>query len=65
VTGALVAANLGYPWGFYFFCAVALLAVLAMVVVPRNLEHRDGSAVTVGRHPAEHIDPEIDKEATS
>jgi len=65
ITGALVAANLGYPWGFYFFCAVALLAVLAMVVVPRNLEHRDGSAVTVGRQPAEHIDPEIDKEATS
>lgn len=41
VTGALVTAGLGYPWGFYFFCAVALLAVVAMVVVPRGMESRD------------------------
>lgn len=38
ITGGLVAAGLGYPWGFYFFCVVALLAVLAMLVVPRHLE---------------------------
>lgn len=41
VTGALVTAGLGYPWGFYFFCAIALLAVVAMVVVPRGMEARD------------------------
>ena len=47
ITGALVAAGLGYPWGFYFFCAVALLAVLAMLIVPRNLENRAGAAAAV------------------
>ncbi len=40
VTGVLVTAGLGYPWGFYFFGAVALLAVVAMVVVPRGMESR-------------------------
>jgi len=40
VTGGLVTAGLGYPWGFYFFCAVALLAVVAMVAVPRGMESR-------------------------
>ena len=40
VTGALVTADLAYPWGFYFFAGVALLAVVAMVVVPRGLEAR-------------------------
>ena len=40
VTGALVTADLAYPWGFYFFAVVALLAVAAMVVVPRGLEER-------------------------
>ncbi len=45
VTGALLTAGLGYPWGFYFFCAIALLAVVAMLVVPRGLESRsDDSA---------------------
>ncbi len=47
VTGALVAAGLGYPWGFYFFCAVALLAVLAMLIVPRHLENRAGATADV------------------
>ena len=47
VTGALVAVGLGYPWGFYFFCAVALLAVLAMLIVPRHLENRAGATADV------------------
>lgn len=38
ITGALVAGGLAYPWGFYFFGAVALVAVLAMAIVPRHLE---------------------------
>ncbi|WP_422936694.1 MFS transporter [Sinomonas sp. P47F7] len=35
VTGALVAANAAYPWGFYLFAAAALVAVAALVFVPR------------------------------
>lgn len=48
VTGGLVTAGLGYPWGFNFFCAVALLAVIAMVAVPRGMEARadDGESST-------------------
>ncbi len=38
ITGALVTAGVAYPWGFYFFSLVALLAVGAMLVVPRGLE---------------------------
>ncbi len=60
ITGALVAAGLGYPWGFYFFCAVALLAVLAMVIVPRHLENRGGATVT-----ADTDRPLADEETTS
>ncbi|GAB3309462.1 MFS transporter [Epidermidibacterium keratini] len=37
VTGALVAAGLGYPWGFYFFAAVAVLGLVAMFTVPRSI----------------------------
>ncbi len=38
VTGALVTAGIAYPWGFYFFSGVAVLAVAAMATVPRHLE---------------------------
>jgi MFS family permease len=38
ITGALVTAGIAYPWGFYFFSGVAVLAVLAMAAVPRGLE---------------------------
>lgn len=34
ITGALVANGLGHPWGFYFFALVAVLAVIAVVVLP-------------------------------
>lgn len=34
VTGALVVAGIAHPWGFYFFAAVAVLGMLAMLVVP-------------------------------
>ena len=49
VTGALVTAGLGYPWGFYFFCAVALLAVGAMIVVPRGMEQREAARPLASR----------------
>jgi AAHS family benzoate transporter-like MFS transporter len=34
VTGALVAAGVGHPWGFYFFAAVAVLAFVAVLTLP-------------------------------
>ncbi|MEW2288076.1 aromatic acid/H+ symport family MFS transporter [Streptomyces sp. NPDC047841] len=34
VTGALVSAGVGHPWGFYFFAAVAVLAFLAVLTLP-------------------------------
>ncbi|MEU5692025.1 MFS transporter [Actinosynnema sp. NPDC020468] len=36
LTGALVTAGVAYPWGFYFFAAVAVLG-LAAVLVLRNV----------------------------
>ncbi|MET1022208.1 MAG: aromatic acid/H+ symport family MFS transporter [Arthrobacter sp.] len=36
VTGALVAAGIAYPWGFYVFAAAAVLAVLALAFVPQT-----------------------------
>ncbi len=53
VTGALLTAGLGYPWGFYFFCVIALLAVVAMLVVPRGMESRpDDAAGLPGVQPS-------------
>ena len=53
VTGALVTAGLGYPWGFYFFCFVALLAVGAMLAVPRGMEQRGAAGpLAFGAAPA-------------
>ena len=43
ITGALVTAGIAYPWGFYVFSGVAVLAVLAMIAVPRRLE-QEGEA---------------------
>lgn len=37
--GALVTAGIAYPWGFYAFAAAAVIAVLALTVVPAHLEH--------------------------
>ena len=37
VTGALVAAGIAYPWGFYVFAAAAVLAVLALAFVPQTI----------------------------
>ncbi|MEV5149848.1 aromatic acid/H+ symport family MFS transporter [Streptomyces sp. NPDC052727] len=34
VTGALVSAGIGHPWGFYFFATVAVLAFLAVLTLP-------------------------------
>ncbi|MFF9408573.1 MFS transporter [Streptomyces anandii] len=35
ITGALVTAGIGHPWGFYFFAAVAVLGFLAVLTLPR------------------------------
>ena len=37
VTGSLVAAGIAYPWGFYVFGGAALLAVVALLTVPRAI----------------------------
>lgn len=34
ITGALVAAGWGHPWGFYFFALVGVLAVAAVATLP-------------------------------
>lgn len=36
VTGGLVQAGLGHPWGFYVFALVALLALGAIAIVPAH-----------------------------
>jgi len=36
ITGALVSAGWGHPWGFYFFAAVAVLAVAAVMTLPQR-----------------------------
>ncbi|TQK71043.1 aromatic acid/H+ symport family MFS transporter [Nocardioides sp. SLBN-35] len=38
ITGALVTADLAYPWGFYVFAFVAVLAAVAIVVIPQRFE---------------------------
>ncbi|MFI2645395.1 MFS transporter [Streptomyces sp. NPDC018610] len=39
ITGALVTAGIGHPWGFYFFAAVAVLGFAAVLTLPRRAEN--------------------------
>ncbi len=39
VTGVLVGRNMGHPWGFYVFAAVAVLAVVALAPMPSRPIH--------------------------
>ncbi|MFF8941630.1 MFS transporter [Streptomyces sp. NPDC014864] len=53
ITGALVAAGIGHPWGFYFFATVAVLGFLAVLTLPRGAEHtRVESAPAQAAEPA-------------
>lgn len=45
VTGALVVAGIAYPWGFYFFAAVAVLGFLATMLIPAISRHGDDTTV--------------------
>ncbi|MEU6157377.1 aromatic acid/H+ symport family MFS transporter [Streptomyces sp. NPDC047130] len=36
ITGALVTAGIGHPWGFYSFAMVAVLAVVAVLTLPKG-----------------------------
>ncbi|WGW10878.1 aromatic acid/H+ symport family MFS transporter [Saxibacter everestensis] len=45
ITGVLVSAGIAYPWGFYVFALVAVLAVLALLFVPRQLPAAAGSSI--------------------
>jgi len=47
--GALVTAGIAYPWGFYLFAVAAVLAVLALSLVPAHapaLTGREAAART-------------------
>lgn len=48
VTGALVAAGIAYPWGFYVFAAAAVLAVLALAFVPQTVVAASRTGASVG-----------------
>ena len=48
VTGALVAAGIAYPWGFYVFAAAAVLAVIALAFVPQTVAAVSRTGVDVG-----------------
>jgi MFS family permease len=49
VTGALVAAGIAYPWGFYVFAAAAVLAVIALAFVPQTVAAVSRTGAGVGR----------------
>ncbi|WP_445528419.1 MFS transporter [Streptomyces cyslabdanicus] len=46
ITGALVTAGIGHPWGFYFFAAVAVLGFLAVLTLPRHAPRPEAAGVT-------------------
>ena len=48
VTGALVAAGIAYPWGFYVFAAAAVLAVLARAFVPQTVAAPSRTGASMG-----------------
>lgn len=47
VTGALVAAGLAYPGGFYLFAGVAILGVLATAIIPKPKPHSGPEAPVI------------------
>jgi len=49
--GALVTAGIAYPWGFYIFALAAVLAVLALALVPAHAD-KASSLQTGDRQPA-------------
>jgi MFS transporter, AAHS family, benzoate transport protein len=52
VTGALVTAGVAYPWGFWFFAAVAVLGLGAMLVLGKDTAPAAGTgAPTSGASP--------------
>lgn len=53
-TGWLIVAGSAYPWGFYFFAAVAGIALLAMAIVPR-LPGRSSDPVVTGLDSSEGL----------
>lgn len=46
ITGALLTAGWGHPWGFYFFAAVAVLGLVAVVTLPlKTADERAAAAL--------------------
>ncbi|WP_445281588.1 MFS transporter [Streptomyces sp. DSM 118148] len=54
ITGALVAAGVGHPWGFYFFAAVAVLGFVAVLTLPGR-----APAAAAGPAEAEAVQPAV------
>ncbi|MGW5328398.1 MFS transporter [Streptomyces sp. NPDC004014] len=54
ITGALVAAGVGHPWGFYFFAAVAVLGFAAVLTLPGR-----APAAAAGPAEAEAVRPAV------
>ncbi|MHC3470921.1 MFS transporter [Streptomyces sp. 7R007] len=54
ITGALVAAGIGHPWGFYFFAAVAVAGFLAVLTLPGRAAapHAQATTTTEAAQPA-------------
>ncbi|WP_448317550.1 MFS transporter [Streptomyces sp. CO7] len=46
ITGALVTAGIGHPWGFYSFALVAVLAVVAVLTLPKGSAAEPGAGTT-------------------
>jgi MFS family permease len=51
ITGALVTAGIGHPWGFYFFAAVAVLAFAAVLTLPRTTAGHPAGATAAAPLP--------------
>lgn len=56
ITGALVAAGVGHPWGFYFFAAVAVLGFVAVLTLPGR---PPAVAAAAGPAEAEAVRPAV------
>jgi predicted MFS family arabinose efflux permease len=58
ITGALVTAGIGHPWGFYFFAVVAVFGFLAVLTLPRRAaaERTAGAEGAPGRVDVSPVD---------
>ena len=48
ITGALLSAGIGHPWGFYFFAFVGVLGAVAVLTLPRTQADAEATTTVVG-----------------